>query len=220
MEKQYRVAYLVVFSVVIGIAVKIFTSVFADEDPDALTKYPWEMESVEESVQKEKDESKGEAFHLTSKEKERKEGNQQVATDQQQKGSQQKQSETNQTQPNRSNNQAQTSPNQSSTSNTTTPSSTSKQIAKPKPTISPTFPGREYFKEGKKNEYVTQLGHLLVNAGYGKYYQVGPGPEFTSADRKNCQAFQKSQGWTGADADGYPGPETWKRLVAIWNQKK
>ncbi|WP_139279119.1 peptidoglycan-binding protein [Seinonella peptonophila] len=86
-------------------------------------------------------------------------------------------------------------------------------------TISQKFPGREYFKLNAKNEYVTQLGQLLVNAGYGKYYQEGPNSTFTQADQKNCQSFQVAQGWVGKDADGYPGPETWNRLVKIWNQK-
>ena len=35
---------------------------------------------------------------------------------------------------------------------------------------------------------------------------------FTLADKRAVTWFQKKQGWTGSDADGYPGPETWKRL--------
>ncbi|WP_455753306.1 recombinase family protein [Streptomyces bobili] len=26
--------------------------------------------------------------------------------------------------------------------------------------------------------------------------------------------FQRAQGWTGSDADGYPGPETWRQLFS------
>ncbi|MXQ54276.1 peptidoglycan-binding protein [Shimazuella alba] len=97
---------------------------------------------------------------------------------------------------------------------------------KPKPSkpkapypVTKSFPGTKYFKSGAKNKYVTQLGYMLVTAGYGKYYKVGPSPEWSSADLKNCQAFQRAQGWTGSDADGYPGPETWKRLVNIYYKK-
>ncbi|MER5883079.1 peptidoglycan-binding protein [Streptomyces sp. NPDC001941] len=83
---------------------------------------------------------------------------------------------------------------------------------KPKPTPPPPFPGRTYFQAGAKNAYVTQLGKQLVARGYGRYYSEGPGPQWTGADRAAVRAFQLAQGWTGADADGYPGPSTWAHL--------
>jgi hypothetical protein len=65
---------------------------------------------------------------------------------------------------------------------------------------------------------VTRLGQRLVlwAAYYGLTapYKVGPGPEFTETDRQAVAAFQRAQGWSGADADGYPGPETFARLAA------
>ncbi|APD18551.1 endolysin [Streptomyces phage Picard] len=82
---------------------------------------------------------------------------------------------------------------------------------KPKP---PAFPGRHFFRAGANNPHVTQLGRALVAKGYGKHYRTGPGPRWTEADRLNVQAFQRAQGWRGADADGFPGPETWRRLFA------
>jgi hypothetical protein len=111
-----------------------------------------------------------------------------------------------------------------STSTSTSKPSTSISTSKPSKPKAPyavqeNFPGTKYFKTGAKNKYVTQLGYMLVAAGYGKYYKVGPGPEWTSADFKNTQAFQRSQGWTGSDADGYPGPETWKRLYKKYYTK-
>lgn len=75
------------------------------------------------------------------------------------------------------------------------------------------FPGRDAFKTGKSHPAVTILGKRLVAHGFGKHYKVGPGPTFSEADRKNVQDFQKAQGWSGSDADGFPGPETWKRLM-------
>ena len=81
-------------------------------------------------------------------------------------------------------------------------------------TTAPKFPGRQHFKPGADNQYVTQLGKQLVKKGYGSHYTVGPGPRWGEADRLNVQAFQRAQHWTGSDADGYPGPETWKRLFA------
>ncbi|MFD8088983.1 peptidoglycan-binding protein [Streptomyces malaysiensis] len=88
----------------------------------------------------------------------------------------------------------------------TTPSTT-------KPSSTPKFPGTKYFKAGANNAYVTQLGKALVKHGYGKYYSVGPGPKWSDSDKRAVKAFQKAQGWTGSDADGYPGAETWARLM-------
>lgn len=100
---------------------------------------------------------------------------------------------------------------------TTTPKKPAKKKAPY--AIKKEFPGRSYFKSGANNKYVTQLGYMLVAAGYGKYYKVGPGPQWTSADKNACRAFQKKQGWTGSDADGYPGPETWNRLYKKYYTK-
>ncbi|MEU3426467.1 peptidoglycan-binding protein [Streptomyces gardneri] len=74
------------------------------------------------------------------------------------------------------------------------------------------FPGRGYFRPGQSNAYVEKLGKQLVKRGFGKHYLSGPGPRWTEADRRNVEAFQRAQGWRGGTADGYPGPETWRRL--------
>lgn len=78
----------------------------------------------------------------------------------------------------------------------------------------PAFPGRAHFRPGRSSTYVTQLGKRLVERGYGKHYTSGPDPSWREADRRNVQAFQRAQGWRGAAADGYPGPETWRRLFS------
>ncbi|MFE9455994.1 peptidoglycan-binding protein [Streptomyces californicus] len=104
----------------------------------------------------------------------------------------------------------------------TVPAATPKPTAtaKPKPSTpssstasTPKFPGTKYFKAGASNAYVTQLGKALVKKGYGRFYSVGPGPTWSNSDRSAVKAFQKAQGWSGSDADGYPGSETWARLV-------
>lgn len=74
------------------------------------------------------------------------------------------------------------------------------------------FPGAGDFRPGRTGDHITQLGRQLVKKGFGKYYTSGPGPRWTEADRRNVEAFQRAQGWRGADADGFPGPETWRRL--------
>lgn len=81
---------------------------------------------------------------------------------------------------------------------------------KPTPSYAP-YPGDRYFYIGRRSKLVTELGKALVRAGY-KGYKQGPGPTFTVADKRAVTWFQKKQGWTGADADGIPGRETWKRL--------
>lgn len=69
-----------------------------------------------------------------------------------------------------------------------------------------------YFKIGRHGHGVTLLGKALVKHGYKKHYRVGPGPTFSNSDRLNVRDFQWAQGWRGRDADGYPGPETLRRL--------
>ncbi|MEE1829594.1 peptidoglycan-binding protein [Streptomyces sp. SP17KL33] len=76
------------------------------------------------------------------------------------------------------------------------------------------YPGRAMFRPGADNAFVTRLGKRLVEKGFGKYYTSGPGPRWGESDRRNVEAFQRAQGWRGGAADGYPGPETWRRLFA------
>jgi hypothetical protein len=78
----------------------------------------------------------------------------------------------------------------------------------------PGYPGRAMFRLGATNDYVTQLGRQLVKKGFGKYYTTGPGPRWGEPDRRGVEAFQRAQGWRGGAADGYPGPETWRRLFS------
>lgn len=78
----------------------------------------------------------------------------------------------------------------------------------------PAFPGRAHFRPGRSGAHVTQLGKRLVELGFGRHYAIGPDPHWREADRRNVQAFQRAQGWRGAAADGYPGPETWRRLFS------
>ncbi|MZD09342.1 hypothetical protein GTW43_30310, partial [Streptomyces sp. SID5785] len=70
------------------------------------------------------------------------------------------------------------------------------------------------FGPGANNAYVTQLGRMLVDRGGKRFYTEGPGPRWGEADRRATQAFQRAQGWTGAAADGIPGPQTWSYLVS------
>lgn len=73
------------------------------------------------------------------------------------------------------------------------------------------YPGPSFFKLGRTSKVITSLGQALVRAGY-EGYKSGPGPVFTDSDKRAVRWFQQKQGWSGSSADGYPGPETWKRL--------
>lgn len=76
------------------------------------------------------------------------------------------------------------------------------------------YPGASVFRPGRSHEAIAALGRQLVKKGFGKHYTFGPGPRWGEADRRNIEAFQRAQGWRGASANGYPGPETWRRLFA------
>lgn len=83
-------------------------------------------------------------------------------------------------------------------------------------TTPPPFPGADAFVIGRSHEAVRTLDEGLIAKGFANHhdgdgYQAGT--TFTRYTRLNVQDFQQAQGWTGADADGYPGPETWRRLV-------
>ncbi|MEU6312712.1 peptidoglycan-binding protein [Streptomyces sp. NPDC047014] len=76
------------------------------------------------------------------------------------------------------------------------------------------YPGAAVFRPGQTHPAIESLGRQLIKKGFGKHYTTGPGPRWSEADRRNVEAFQRAQGWRGAAADGYPGPETWRRLFA------
>ncbi|MEV7542800.1 peptidoglycan-binding protein [Streptomyces sp. NPDC089915] len=84
----------------------------------------------------------------------------------------------------------------------------------PGPVGVPAYPGASVFRPGRSHPAIAAMGRQLVKRGFGTHYSSGPGPAWTEADRRNVEAFQRAQGWRGAMADGYPGPETWRRLFA------
>lgn len=55
------------------------------------------------------------------------------------------------------------------------------------------------------------MGKRLVAEGCGRY-EVGPGPDWSEADRKSYAAWQRKLGYSGTDADGIPGKASWDRL--------
>ncbi|MER5778053.1 peptidoglycan-binding protein [Streptomyces sp. NPDC002039] len=96
----------------------------------------------------------------------------------------------------------------------TTPTKPTTPVGQAGPGGVPAYPGKAFFRPGRSHALITSLGRRLVRKGFGKHYTSGPGPLWSEADRRNVEAFQRAQGWRGASADGYPGPETWRRLFA------
>ncbi|MEU6082220.1 peptidoglycan-binding protein [Streptomyces sp. NPDC047108] len=73
------------------------------------------------------------------------------------------------------------------------------------------FPGASFFREGRNSKIITAMGKRLVAEGCGRY-EVGPGPEWTNADKKSYAAWQRKLGYSGSDADGIPGKTSWDKL--------
>jgi hypothetical protein len=73
------------------------------------------------------------------------------------------------------------------------------------------FPGTAWFESEPNSPIVTAMGKRLVAVGCGRY-ENGPGPQWTSADRESYRAWQRKRGYTGSDADGWPGEDTWAQL--------
>ncbi|WP_369387707.1 peptidoglycan-binding protein [Streptomyces sp. CG1] len=91
---------------------------------------------------------------------------------------------------------------------------------KPQPTPQPAQPTRRQvtlgglqYGFGANGMQVTAVGRALVAAGFGKHYHDGPGPEWTDADTLNYADYQRSQGFSGADADGVPGERSLRSLL-------
>ena len=78
----------------------------------------------------------------------------------------------------------------------------------------PAYPGRKHFRAGATNDHVLRLGKRLVERGFGDHYKVGPSRTWGEADRLNVRDFQKSRKELRGDADGYPGPLTWRLLFS------
>lgn len=84
-----------------------------------------------------------------------------------------------------------------------------KPAPKPKPHYAP-YPGSSFFRLGKKHALIEAMGKALVKAGYKGSYT--PTPDFTRADLKAYAWWQRKLGYSGPEADGYPGQKSWDKL--------
>jgi hypothetical protein len=74
----------------------------------------------------------------------------------------------------------------------------------------PQFPGAQYFGTGKSNSYILQLSNALI--AHGKLGRLSASTKWSTGIQNACIAFQKAQGWSGINANGVPGAETWRLL--------
>ncbi|MBT2409563.1 N-acetylmuramoyl-L-alanine amidase [Streptomyces sp. ISL-12] len=73
------------------------------------------------------------------------------------------------------------------------------------------FPGDAFFKSAPNSTIVAAMGGRLVAEGCSAY-TTGPGPQWSEADRASYALWQQKLGYTGADADGWPGATSWNAL--------
>lgn len=83
-------------------------------------------------------------------------------------------------------------------------------VTPPKATYEP-FPGVAWFKKLPKSVLVTAMGKRLIAEGCSAYTS-GPGPQWTAADRASYAKWQRKLGYTGTDANGWPGKTSWDKL--------
>lgn len=72
------------------------------------------------------------------------------------------------------------------------------------------FPGRDAFRIGQGHPAIP----LLLDRLHAHTGVRHTGTQFQPPIRDAIAAFQREQGWTGTDANGYVGPVTWDRLMA------
>ncbi|MFD9789615.1 peptidoglycan-binding protein [Streptomyces sp. NPDC059070] len=80
----------------------------------------------------------------------------------------------------------------------------------PAPQYQP-FPGAGWFKNSPRSPIVTAMGRRLVAVGCSAYAE-GPGPQWTESDRRSYARWQHRLGYSGTDADGWPGATSWAAL--------
>ncbi|KAL2824426.1 N-acetylmuramoyl-L-alanine amidase domain-containing protein [Aspergillus cavernicola] len=73
------------------------------------------------------------------------------------------------------------------------------------------FPGGSWFKTEPSSPIIEAMGKRLVEEDCGKYSSA-PGQQWTDEDLASYQCWQEQLGYTGADADGWPGQVSWVAL--------
>lgn len=74
-----------------------------------------------------------------------------------------------------------------------------------------TFPGTEWFQDEPDSPIIKAMGERLIEEDCDKY-SSGPDTQWSDEDKASYQCWQESLGYSGSDADGWPGKSTWDKL--------
>lgn len=83
--------------------------------------------------------------------------------------------------------------------------------AKPTPAYE-SFPGASFFKAGRKSPIIAAMHKRLAAVGCSKYQSDAHADVWGSGDVASYAAWQRHLGYSGADANGIPGPTSWAKL--------
>jgi hypothetical protein len=79
------------------------------------------------------------------------------------------------------------------------------------PTYEP-FPGASFFRDGRRSSIIAAMHKRLVDVGCGRYQSDANANVWGSGDERSYAAWQRHLGYSGADANGIPGPTSWAKL--------
>lgn len=82
---------------------------------------------------------------------------------------------------------------------------------KPKPQYEP-FPGAGFFVPGRRSPIIAAMHKRLVAVGCNRYKSSADADVWGSGDEASYSAWQRHLGYSGAAADGIPGPTSWAKL--------
>ncbi|MER5750597.1 peptidoglycan-binding protein [Streptomyces sp. NPDC002088] len=91
------------------------------------------------------------------------------------------------------------------------PAGTVTETSPTKPAYEP-FPGASFFKAGRRSPIIAAMRKRLVAVGCGRYKSNANANVWGSGDVASYAAWQRHLGYTGADANGIPGPTSWSKL--------
>lgn len=75
------------------------------------------------------------------------------------------------------------------------------------------FPGSDFFTENPTSPIVAAMGARLVEEDCSAYPEgKTPDEKWNHEDRESYKLWQEKLGFTGADADGWPGKSSWEML--------
>lgn len=74
------------------------------------------------------------------------------------------------------------------------------------------FPGAAWFKTLPESPIIHEMGIRLIQENCSAYGHTGPSYRWNAEHRNSYAKWQRKLGFKGADADGWPGETSWKKL--------